>query len=187
MGTLLDALRAHTADDHARLDAALPMQDGRLSPEVYAGFLRASAAAVSQLEPAVARWMGPPADGRARATALAADLESLGLGDAPPLAVEVPQPRDRMEALGAAYVMEGSALGGLVLARRVAEAIPGATTHYLTLRGPETRAHWRAFMERLGAEGDAASEAERARATAFARETFQAYSRAFEAVGLLPA
>lgn len=157
--TLLDQLRLHTRTRHATLDAAIDVTAR------YPAFLQASLAALDELEPAIARWR-PIA---ARREALRADLAELGAPAIP--AVPLPfAPATPVEALGCAYVVEGSALGGAVLAKRVADQ----PTRYLRIGGA-----WKSFAAELAAH--AADD----RACALACATFDHYAAAFRAAGVL--
>lgn len=177
---MLAGLRAATAAAHEELDRRLGFD--RCDRDRYVTFLRASSAVVAPLELALARWLGP--DEISRASALRADLEALGATPAPP--APVPELRSLAEAMGAAYVVEGSALGGSVLARTVAQALGLDTPRaYLTLRADQTGARWRDFIQKLDAWGASASADARTAAECAARATFGAYSTAFEAAGAL--
>lgn len=186
--SLLGTLRDGTREAHARLDGRLGIESAALTNDErglarYAAFLRGSASAVVPLERALEAWL-PPSDGVRRRDALGADLAALG--HALPDAAAMPELSSRADAYGAAYVMEGSALGGAVLARRVGEALGAeAPRSYLSLRGDRTGPHWRSFTEALDAWGSDATDAERERALATARATFEAYERAFEASGAI--
>jgi heme oxygenase len=106
---------------------------------------------------------------RPRTALLHDDLAALGL-DLPPL-LPFPRPDDIAAAFGAAYVIEGSRLGGGMLARRVAADLPHA---YLSaIHDP---GEWRAFGQAM----DAAAQDERwiARAIASARRVFDLYAEA---------
>lgn len=131
----------------------------------YPAFLQASLAALDELEPAIARFR-PIAS---RREALLADLAEL---NTPPLpALPLPfTPTNPIDALGCAYVVEGSALGGAVLAKR----IPDAPTRYLRIGGA-----WKSFAAELAAH--AADD----RACALACATFDHYAAAFRAAGVL--
>ncbi len=138
-------LRAATGDAHERLDAlfagfAIASRDG------YARFLAAHAMALPALERALdARgFAGELSDWprRRRSDALAADLAALGEPQPPALAA--PALGDRAACWGAAYVLEGSRLGGAMLARMIP---PGAPDAYLA--GPRPPGAWRAFLTAL--------------------------------------
>lgn len=110
-------------------------------------------------EPAIAAsiddesFVGP----RRKLPLLEADLLHLGMT---PTAIEkIPEPdllirpRTRAEALGSMYVLEGSTLGGQLIARRVAEKLglkPGAGLSYHCAYGDAVGPMWQAFRARLG-------------------------------------
>lgn len=179
---LLERIRTATRGAHAELDAALALEGATLTLDRYRSFLRAMASVTATLEPALAHWFGPTKES-SRCDRLRADLAALGVETMPaPWPLEAPN--DRAEAFGAAYVVEGSALGGLVVARKVSDAFgPSAPTRFLTLHGRATRDHFRAFCDRLAAFDRETDEAGRARACAFARVVFDAFKRSADAAG----
>lgn len=118
-------LRERTRTDHDRVDAAFARFDLG-DPADYREFLLAQASALLPLETAltaagieniVCDWSH-----RQRASRILADLADLGLG-APGL-LESPGFHSTAEMLGALYVVEGSRLGGAMLARRVPAHLP---------------------------------------------------------------
>lgn len=116
------ALRSRTRADHEAVDAAFAHHDLG-DRDGYAGFLTTHARVLPALEAALdpaARldgWTG-------RTGALLADLHALDLPVPAPLPVHLP-PGDAAR-WGAIYVLEGSRLGGLFLARQVGEGLPKA-------------------------------------------------------------
>ena len=140
------ALRDATAEWHERVDAVFSHPD--LSDRhAYGRFLSAQAAAHLPVEQAleaggigevVADW----AD-RRRADLIRADIEALELClpslEAPPVLDGAPA------LLGAAYVLEGSRLGGALLARSVGAGLPAL---FLSAGRP---AAWRDFVAILDA------------------------------------
>lgn len=189
--SILAALRSATREAHAELDAQLALTDS-LTRLRYATFLRASLAVVAPIEARIACWLGLPADGFCRATALRADLEALGDSadrssrSSGPIffADDVPSISSFAEAMGAAYVVEGSALGGVVLARAIEKRLGAdCPRRYLALRGAETGARWREFVHALEQWGAHAPAHGRVMACESARATFAAYSAAFAAAG----
>lgn len=160
-----DALRTATADDHARVDRLF----GRLRldrRDEYVGFLRAQAMAYLPAEAAVERAaptaLLPDWPERRRAALLRDDLDRLGVtrpaeGRAPSLASPA-------AVLGAVYVLEGSRLGGRLLARSVPAHFP---RRFLTAGEPRL---WRALVAAL--DENLADPADRAKAVAAAREVF---------------
>jgi heme oxygenase len=133
-GILRDGVRSA----HARLDAAVSRFD-LADPRDYAAVLRAHARALPPLEASVApfAWSG----WRPRTHLLVADLAALGQ---PAPAVLAAPALDEAAAWGSQYVLEGSRLGGRVLAGRIRAGAPCA---YLSafLDGEA----WRTFQEAL--------------------------------------
>jgi len=141
-------LRAATAQVHARLDRLVsgwPLD----TQEGYGRFLLAHARSLPALEAHI--WSGladagfEPAVG-GRSAALAADLEALGLASPEPL----PPPAIEGEAalFGAAYVLEGSRLGSVVLLQHALRGPWGAQAHrFLSHQGPPRA--WALFLQRL--------------------------------------
>jgi heme oxygenase len=146
-GAAHQALREATRGDHEALDGLF----GRFDlgePAQYRAFLTAHAMALPPVETALdaAGFGDALADwgDRHRGDAIAADLAALGA--AAPAPLPAPPLADRAACWGAAYVLEGSRLGGVFLARQVAEGLPRS---YLGTAQPPGR--WRAFLTALDA------------------------------------
>jgi heme oxygenase (biliverdin-IX-beta and delta-forming) len=168
--SLRSALRAQTADYHAEVDALFGKFSLSISSD-YEAFLRAHARAVPAVENALEQagiaGLLPDWPERRRTALLLADMAELGELPPPPLA----QPELASEAAlwGAVYVMEGSKLGGAMLAKAVPAHLP---SRYLSPQGP--KGSMRAFMERL----DAAGIDDIAGAVAAARDVFALFRKA---------
>lgn len=166
------AIRAATAADHERLDGLFEGFDLGDAGS-YGRFLIAHAAALLPVEAALdaagADRLIPAWTERRRGEMIRADLAALGLA-LPELTAFEPLDDDAA-CWGAAYVVEGSRLGGALLARRIA---PGLPRSYLGT--PQAKGAWRTFVEAL----DAALLADDriARATRAARETFSFFEAA---------
>ncbi len=155
---VLARLRAETRTAHLRLhDHPLlaPLPRGAVGPNAYACVLAA-------FHGFYAGWRGsgswPVGPGQstlvaelaaaidARVGWLAADLASLGIGAADlPSCTDLVPPDDDAGAAGGLYVVEGSALGGSTIARRLAASAPSpiaAATRFFTGRGAATGARW---------------------------------------------
>lgn len=160
------ALREATAENHRRVDDAFGRFDLG-SAGAYGDFLEAHARALPAVESAVAA-AAPWADFRPRAGCLLADIAKLGRAApaSPALA-----PPSAAAAWGMAYVLEGSKLGGAVLAGRVAAGLP---TTYLRGEGPG----WRSFQDALEAAGSGQDETWLEEAKAGARAAFALFERA---------
>lgn len=118
--TVQQFLRRVTRPWHDAVEAAFAAHD-LATVEGLRAFLVRQAAAVIPLEEALTRAgidaLIPDWRARRRGAALAADLHALGASLAPPVRpVHLPS---RTHALGGLYVLEGSKLGGRMLARRV--------------------------------------------------------------------
>ena len=174
--SLRDVLRAATQGAHARVDAAFSRFD-LTCREDYADFLTVHARVVPGLEQALDR-AGAGAlladwPERRRGGALLADLADL---EAPIPACAAAQVdfADPSEALGGLYVLEGSRLGGAVLARRVQRSadprVRGAVRY---LAHGERRRFWPSFVDGLNA-ADGVRRAAAVRGAALAFAGFQA-------------
>jgi len=143
----------------------------------YGDFLAAHARALIPLENwlDIARLMEGAA---ARAPALRADLDTL----ARPLVEPAALVWHKSEAAlwGAAYVAEGSRLGGAVLRRAVAAGLPHG---YLASTHPQ--GGWRSFLRKLDRKAAAGGEAWRDEAVASAIRTFGLYADAAVAWGAM--
>lgn len=173
-GSAHQHLRAATAEDHARLDGRFACFDLGEADQ-YRSFLTAHARALPAVERALdaAGFAERLADWpeRRRGDALAADLTAL----AAPLPEAFPAPSMVTPAAqwGAAYVVEGSRLGGAVLARQVGEGLPKAY-----LGTPPAPGVWRRFLAAMDAA--LTTDSDRAEAAAAARATFRLFEAAVE-------
>ncbi|RUM07525.1 biliverdin-producing heme oxygenase [Rhizobium chutanense] len=163
-------LRAQTADCHAEVDKLFGTFD--LSDrEQYRTFLRAHArvvpAAENALDEAGVVRLLPDWPERRRAQLLLADIGELG--DRMPERLPPPPLHDEAALWGALYVLEGSKLGGALLAKSVPDALPSS---YLTPRGPKGAI--RIFMDRL----DTSGVGDPAAAVAAARTLFDLFRKA---------
>ena len=119
---------------------------------------------------------------RARSHLIAADLQNLGLDRRAisriALCDALQAPTSKAEGLGALYVLEGSTLGGVQIARALQPIVPGSDgrgRRFFLGYGERHGAMWRAFverLERLAADPDDAAAAESA-----AVKTFEAFER----------
>jgi len=164
MMSAVQHLRAALAADHDTVDAAFGGFD-LADPADYGRFLTAHARALPAVEAVLGEVSGlPPL--RPRTPLLAADLAGLGLSMPAPLPFVLDG--SRAAAFGAAYVVEGSRLGGGVLSRAVPAGLPNA---YLT--ATHLPGEWRGFLAALDAAAE--NEAWIAEAIASGRATFALY------------
>ncbi|MGF7150701.1 heme oxygenase [Sphingomonas zeicaulis] len=160
-------LRQATRADHDAVDAAFGAF-GFETADAYRRFLIAHA----RILPIAERLIDPASlvpGWQPRADRLAADLADLGA--AMPAPIDLPPPAGTAERWGALYVIEGSRLGGVMLARSVPEGLPAA---YLSAAHPS--GSWKHLLATLDAADD--GPAWRAAATRGAHAMFGAYARA---------
>ena len=165
-------LRDATSDCHARVDAAFSAFD-LTTKEGYRDFLTAQARAYLPVEAALdeagAADLLPDWPLRKRGDALRHDIESLGM--TAPEQGSTPTFNETSEMWGALYVVEGSRLGGRVLARSVPADMPTKfLTHYVH------KSTWRNLLGQLELRLD--NENAQKKAVAAARMIFDLFEDA---------
>jgi heme oxygenase len=187
---LLAALRQATGQRHARieallrLDAPMPLSRYRAILRGFHEFLACWEAAVQAALPErLQAWF----DARRRGAFAARDVAWL---EAPPSAPLAERARRAVAGLplagvatlfGSMYVIEGSALGGRVIAPGLARELglgPGRGASYFHGYGEHTGAMWREFRQRAASEVGGDAEAVRA-ACRGAERTFDALLHTF--------
>jgi heme oxygenase len=147
----LAALRGATRALHERLDRHLPLAGPGANLDDYRHHLAASAAWVGGLQP----WLERAGEGAAASRRLdwiARDLADCGASTLPAgSAGRVRAADDGSVAFcfGILYVVEGAALGGLELHRRLRARLAPHPLRYLAGAGEATAARWRAVMQAL--------------------------------------
>lgn len=162
-------LKTRTRDHHDRAEASPAMQ-AVVSPDLtragYRDHLARLLAFYGPTEAALARVDGlrealPDLDDRlVKAAWLREDLDRLG--DAPDLPAAPAPAWTAPEALGALYVIEGSTLGGRIIARELERSVgvtPDAGGRFYASYGDARGPMWTAFKEALDRLGDARPEA----------------------------
>lgn len=163
---LLERLKQHTHAQHSALEKlnGLPatFADYVAQLESFHGF-------VAPWEERLATALpddDPIRVGRAKTAWLEADLAHFGHSRtaiaALPRCTELPSIASRNHTLGAAYVLEGSTLGGQFISRHLAQVLqlaPGAGDRYFRSYGAQVGPMWQAFRQELlrGSSADADS------------------------------
>jgi heme oxygenase len=180
---ILERLKLETAADHAAIEEASAILHPRLSVEGYRAYLEDTFGFYRIAEPQLAQmgvWQSLelPAEERFKLPLLIRDLQALGCSDpsALPVCESPPEWPGAAEAIGAAYVLEGSTLGGNVISRHVQQRF-GATVPraFLECYGPSTGEQWRAFRAALSRFATS-REAEN-RLISGAQSTFRTFTR----------
>jgi heme oxygenase len=150
---LLERLKADTASQHERAERRLNLMRPELSRADWVETLKGFYGFVRPWERAVGAWgLAYPAE-RLKAAFLERDLAHFGVdaGGLPECGA-MPRTDDLGRALGSAYVLEGSTLGGRHVARRVEGHLGlsgGLGYSYFVCYGGRTGAMWNAFRETL--------------------------------------
>ncbi len=176
----LTRLRSATAAAHEDLDSALDVLERPWDAALHRRWLELTWGLLAPLERALGEQaQADPAAlevaGRVRADLALDDLRALGVPEAElarlPECPDVPAVPDRAAALGVRYVLDGSTLGGRLIARTVVAAgVPAAATTSLTGREGTGR-RWRETTAAVEAAGADALPG----MTAAALATFAAY------------
>ncbi len=176
---LIDRLRAETRDLHEALERDLDWKNRMATLEGYRGLLARWWGFHAVFEPLVdARPPLPGLAGRRKLHLLERDLSRLGMfADAIRALPRIDAsslPDDSAGMTGALYVLEGSTLGGLVIARHLRAALAGTgaedvCAYYQAYGRDRTGSMWRAFLNQLSEEVSRASHQE---VVAGARQTF---------------
>lgn len=177
-------LRDQTADAHSAAERAVMRALSPLGEASYGAYLQSVHRLFAALEAplwAACSALVPDAAARGKAPWLREDLAALELPETLEPEVVLPAWREPLEALGAAYVLEGSTLGGPVLLGRVraAGALPNGGdrgARFLTGYGSRNAAMWQAFRGALQAAGEGAADWAALRSGALAM--FRAYEAA---------
>ncbi|NVB78208.1 MAG: biliverdin-producing heme oxygenase [Kofleriaceae bacterium] len=171
-------MKDDTADLHALAEQYVRILDADARISDYARYLRAMLGYHLPIEETFAAnddlaQLGFAAQRRRKSHLLERDLETLGEERPFARCTAMPALPSMGHCIGAAYVIEGSTLGGRYILSRlpaVLAAVRGSATAFLEGYGAETGARWRAFgaiVERALADRDAEDAA-----VAGARATF---------------
>ncbi|HEY0760400.1 MAG TPA: biliverdin-producing heme oxygenase [Acidisarcina sp.] len=194
----IQLLREATAADHTSVEDSVPLMGADLTLDTYLSVMRRMyGIVVAWEEYAAARapsWMQPMLAERSRRQLLEEDLRFFGVQPGRQLTGGVPAgPADvalpglalpglalagfetESQLLGAMYVMEGSRLGGLHIARHVESVLgltPGRGDSYFRGRAEGTGAMWKEFLDVLRTR---VPEAQADQAIFAARAMFRAF------------
>lgn len=154
---LLDRLKTETAAEHADIERAAGILDPRLELEQYRTYLERTLGFYLVAEHELWRhgvWdaLGLPALEREKLPILAEDIVLLGNLEPENIAPcpEGPSFDGTAEAVGGAYVLEGSTLGGRVVSRHIQRTFgPNVPRSFLECYGASTGERWHSFRAAL--------------------------------------
>ena len=165
--TLLDRLKTETRPAHDRIERMVDIEGRTTSPASYRALVARFYGFHAAWEPRAEAALGDGElfRGRRKTHLLVRDLRALGLSEAEiarlPLC-DLPLPMaGPAAALGAMYVVEGSTLGGTIIARLAERRLglsPEAGCAYFRSYGPDVGAMWRSFRARLLAASSPATD-----------------------------
>lgn len=150
VGLTLDQIRAATCAQHQDLEDRLDIF-GRIATlqgrrDLVVGFHRLHHGLETAVEPWIADLPGLEFEARRRTNRLVADLASLGVVETK-TGVPPPTLGSVGAALGAMYVLEGSALGGRVIQKRASTGDADLTgLSFLDPYGAALGERWRSFL-----------------------------------------
>lgn len=151
---IIDELRIATRVQHRALEADLAVLDPQITLEALRSTLIRFYGFIAAWEPLVRTYLASWYSDREKLRWLRDDLAFLGLTDAQiaqlPVAVPLPEWDGFAGILGSLYVMEGSTLGGQIVARHLAETLgPESPLSYYRAYGDQTGLRWRETRELL--------------------------------------
>lgn len=174
---LLQKLKSDTRSSHSRLEGLNGLPETR---EAYEAQLGLFLGFVEPWEARMAETLGPDdflREGRGKTEWLRSDLRELGWDAARiaalPRCEDLPGGASRLELLGACYVLEGSTLGGQLIARHLRERLGldvELCGRYFRSYGAEVGAKWQGFREELLRHSSSENDS---KIIAAARDTFE--------------
>lgn len=181
--TMHARLRAETASDHEMAESAVDLLGATLSRESYRATVALLYGFQAPIEAALAETAAEVGCGlalRPRAHELARDLSALGLSaadvDALPRCAVLPVFERREHVVGSLYVIEGSRLGGRIVARALIDrlGIDAATGGAYFHGDGDVGARWREVLAWLEREAEVCLADQ---VIAAARDTFATLNR----------
>ena len=171
--TPAETLRERTRDCHDAVEAHVRVSEQLGERERYAELLAFFARTLAPVEAWLEGHDAPGANPQGGVAMLHADLRAVGREPADQAAAFEPGPRGEAAALGVMYVVEGSALGGQMIARDAEKNLgvtPDRGASFFARGGADGMAGWRRFKAHLNERLDTPEKTEAA--VGAARATF---------------
>lgn len=174
-------LKEETQELHDQIEEknlAQEIMNGSIELDTYKLLLLQNYIAYRQTETEILKFL--PSYTGSKHLQLKQDLENLGMAGIIPLQNDDFQCHSPAEALGTAYVVEGSALGGMVLAKKLKDcpALEDLPPQKFFSGDKENLKDWRKFKEEL--EEYPFTKAEEIEAIEKAKETFRYFDKIFD-------
>ncbi|WP_295129172.1 biliverdin-producing heme oxygenase [uncultured Chitinophaga sp.] len=152
-----DELKLGTKSEHAQLEKKLVLDIKKINTVAgYTALLKMFYGFYHPIEQQLDAYLAPGLPDfpeRRKSAAILQDLEVLGEDTANlPLAGDIPQIDSYAAALGASYVLEGSTLGGSIIAKMISSQLgrqPGKGFSFFSGYGENTMPMWQVFRAQL--------------------------------------
>lgn len=149
---MIERLKEETRELHEQIESknlARKIMDHSIDMETYKLLLLQNYLAYRETEIQIKRLL-PEYEGK-KHLQLKEDLEQLGISEKIPSKNGIFKCHSKAEALGAAYVVEGSALGGMVLAKNLSKcaSLSQIDHHFFFNGNKENMQDWKEFKEEL--------------------------------------
>lgn len=178
---MLNKLRESTRKLHEELEGknlASKIMDHSISREEYELLLFQNLLAYSKVEGTISGYF--PLDSPSKTEKIKADLANMGVENPDLKWNQSFHCKNEIEALGAAYVMEGSALGGMMIGEEIknCNALKGLPKQQFFSASKDSAKGWKRFLKLIKSRDFTTEEAEIASQKAI--ETFQLFDSAFK-------
>ena len=178
---MTERLKVETRELHEQIEGknlARQIMDHTIVLETYKLLLLQNYLAYYHTETEIQKFL-PSYQGK-KHLQLEQDLEQFGMMEEIPLKNGIFECSSKAEALGAAYVVEGSALGGMVLARNIKKcsALTHVEHHFFFNGDKDNLEDWKEFKEQL--ENHPFTPQEELEAIEKAKDTFRFFESVFD-------
>lgn len=152
---LIEQIRTATAAEHKKLeDQLFPFLQNISSKEQYAQLLNAFYGYIFPVQEKIMQFIDrnvvPDIEERRNASLIADDLAALSLPLNTSLSTQLPSITGHAGAMGALYVLEGSTLGGKIIANTISQKLDSREAlRFFRGYGPETGLMWKKFTHYL--------------------------------------
>lgn len=152
---LIEKIRQATAEDHKRLEEQLfPFLQNIQSKQQYAQLLNAFYGYIFPVQEKIVEHIDPSVvpdiNERRNASYISNDLQTLQLPLNTEICTNLPEIKDHASAIGALYVLEGSTLGGKIIAKTISGKLGSAEAlDFFSGYREETGPMWKKFTQYL--------------------------------------